>query len=430
MTDAEIAERVLGRLEALPHGARLLAALASPDVPGARTEGRRAPRIEGALGGVHLVGGAVRDLLRDDAPSELDLLVEPGALGDGLASGPALADELKRRLDGVGNVHERFGTAAVTLRDGTAIDVATSRTERYAEPGALPDVAPAPVADDMGRRDFTVNAIAVGISGDRHGVVHHAPHAVEDLEAGRLRVLHDGSFRDDPTRLVRLARYATRLGMEVEPHTRELAEAAVDDGAQRTAGVARMGAELLLLLAEPDPVAALAALDELGLLDPSDMRVEPDVLRDALALLPEDGSRTHLLLAALARDADPAKLESWLAGIHVRGADTVLDAARDPDGLAAAMRGAAPSELHRLLHRLPPEAVALAGALGAEDEARAWLDRHRRVHLRITGDDLVQAGVPQGPEVGRRLHAALARKLDEGLATREDELAAALGSRP
>ena len=429
MTDAEIAERVLAGLEALPHGARLLGALAGESAAQARTEGRRAPRIEGPLGGVHLVGGAVRDLLRGSDPSELDLLVEPGAVGDDVWAGLALADELKRRLGGVGHVHERFGTAAVALRDGTAIDVATSRTETYPEPGALPEVAAAGVADDMARRDFTVNAIAVGISEDRRGVVHRAPRAVEDLEVAQLRVLHDASFLDDPTRLVRLARYATRLGFGVEPHTRRLAEEAVAANAQTTAGVARMGAELLLLLAEPEPVDALVALDDLGALDP-DLHVEAGTLRDALALLPEDASRTHLLLAALARGADPQRLKSWLAGIHVRGADTVLDAARDPEGLAAAMRGAAPSELHRLLHRLPPEAVALAGALGAEDEARAWLGRHRRVHLRITGDDLVRAGVPQGPEIGRRLQHALARKLDAGLATREDELAAALGSEP
>ena len=425
--DQQIADRVLAGLEALPHGARLLRALEGSD-PAVAARGRRAPRVEGALGGVHLVGGAVRDLLRGEEPRELDLLVEPGSLGEGSWAGPAVADELKRRLDGVGHVqHDRFGTAALELRDGTAVDVATSRTERYPEPGTLPKVEPADVAADMARRDFTTNAIAVGISGDRRGAVHHAQHALEDLEARRLRVLHDASFLDDPTRLVRLARYATRLRFEVEPHTRRLAEEAVAAGAQTTAGVARMGAELLLLLGEPDPVDALLELDGLGALDP-DLHFEEGILRDALLLLPEDGSRVHLLLAALARDADAKRLKSWLAGIHLRGADTVLDAARGPEELAAAMRGAAPSELHRLLHRLPPEAVALAGALGAEDEARAWLGRHRRVHLRITGDDLVRAGVPQGPEIGRRLQRALARKLDEGLDSREDELAAALGS--
>ena len=428
MDDGDIAARVLERLEALPHGARLLQALASPE--GARRkEGRRAPRVDGPLGGVHLVGGAVRDLLRGERPSELDLLVEPGGLGEGLKAGPALADELKRRLDGEGHVHERFGTAVVTLRDGTEVDVATSRTERYPRPGALPEVTAASVDADMARRDFTVNAIAVGISADTRGQVHQAPHAVEDLDAGRLRVLHDASFADDPTRLVRLVRYATRLGLMVEPHTQSLARAAVAADAPATAGVARMGSELLLLLEEPDPVAALVALDALGVTDPG-LRVEPDLLRSALALLPDDGSRTHLLLAALGRHADRSRLKSWLAGIHLRGADAVLDAAAGPEALASLLRGAAPSELHRLLHRLPPEAVALAGALGAEEEARAWLERHRLVHLRITGDDLVAAGVPRGPEVGRRLEAALARKLDDGLATREDELAAALDALP
>jgi tRNA nucleotidyltransferase (CCA-adding enzyme) len=407
--DRHLAETVLARLRDLPHGARLLRALDRPS----------------ALGGVHLVGGAVRDLLRGDEPGELDLVVEPRADAAEPWAGVAVAAELGRRLDGAGSVHERFGTATLDLADGTRVDVATAREERYPRPGALPDVLPADLPADMARRDFTLNAIAVGISEDRRGVVHHAPDALQDLERGVLRVLHDASFVDDPTRLWRLARYATRLGADIDDHTAGLAAIAVDAGAPATAGPARMGSELLLALREPDPVHVLGVAEELEVLD-VELRVDEPVLRRALELLPPDGSPERLLLAGLASTAEAPWRSRWLAGIHAPGAPDVLDAAEDPQGLAGAMRGARRSELRRLLRRRSPEAVALAGAHDAEDEARAWLDDLRHVGLQIDGEDLIAAGVPRGPEIGRRLDAALARKLDDGLATREDELAAAL----
>ena len=176
---------------------------------------------------MYLVGGAVRDLLLGGRPLDLDLVVE----GDAAAFAASLGGELK--------VHDRFGTSTVTL-DGFSYDIARARRETYAHPGALPDVAPAPLAEDLERRDFTVNTLALALAGDRAGELHSVPPALEDLDARRLRVLHDQSFIDDPTRLFRLVRYATRLGFEIEPHTRALAERAIAGGAlahrQRPAG--------------------------------------------------------------------------------------------------------------------------------------------------------------------------------------------------
>lgn len=392
-------EAVLDRLRALPAGARLLDAL-------------------DGVSGVHLVGGAVRDLLLGAPPKDLDLVVEHDA--------PAVAVELARRL-GVAApvVHGRFGTATV---DG--VNVATARAESYARPGALPDVRPGTLDEDMARRDFSVNAIAVGVSPDRLGVVHAVPGALEDLEARRLRVLHDASFVDDPTRLVRLARYAARLGFGVEERTAALAAEAFATGAPATAGRARMGNELLLALDEPDPVAALVTLRDLARgapLDPG-LEVDKDLLRRVSGLLPGD---PLALLAALTRGVPSDRLRAWLADIHLSEAAAVLDAVADPEGLAASMREAGrPSELWRLLRRRSPAAVALAGAVGgAEEQARRWLDEVRHVRLAIRGEDLLREGIAAGPEVGRRLEAALVRKLDGGAETREEELAAALEAR-
>ncbi|HEY2201670.1 MAG TPA: hypothetical protein VGH56_07260, partial [Solirubrobacteraceae bacterium] len=187
--------------------------------------------LAAAYEGVHLVGGAVRDLLRVEHPRELDVLVE-GEI-----------EPLLLALGGEAVTHDRFGTASVSLEDAR-IDVARARREHYPYPGGLPVVEPASVTEDLLRRDFTVNAIAVRIDAGRAGEVHAAPGALEDLAAGRLRVLHDASFIDDPTRLLRLARYEARLRFVVEDHTAALASEAIAARALDTVSGARIGAEL------------------------------------------------------------------------------------------------------------------------------------------------------------------------------------------
>ena len=183
-------------------------------------------------------------------------------------------------------------------------DLAGARRESYARPGALPDVElGASLDEDLARRDFTVNAIALHLADGE--LTFHAG-AREDLDARRLRVLHDASFRDDPTRLLRLARYAARLGFEPEPRTDALAAAAVAGGALETVTGSRLGAELRLLAREPQP-AALAALQRHGLgqalLGPG-FDVDPDLVARAVALTPRDGDAGLAALATALLGAD------------------------------------------------------------------------------------------------------------------------------
>ena len=389
---------LLGRVRALPPARPLLAGL--PD--SAR---------------VYLVGGAVRDLLLGGAPFDLDLVVE----GDAAAVAASLGGELK--------AFDRFGTATVVL-DGFSYDIARTRRETYAHPGALPEVEPAPLAEDLLRRDFTVNAIALALSGE----LTEAPGALEDLEARRLRVLHDQSFIDDPTRLFRLVRYSSRLGFEIEPHTRALAERAMAAGAPGTVSGPRIGAELRLLAGEPNPLAALYGLRDLGL----DAAVHPAfglagdapaLGRRALALLPDEGRPDRLALAVAARGVPAAELGALLDSLafDAEDRDTILAAATRADDVARALAAASsPSEIAAAAAGAPSEVVALAGALGPASEAREWLDTLRDVRLEIDGDDLLAAGVPEGPAIGRGLRAALAAKLDHEASGREEELAAAL----
>jgi tRNA nucleotidyltransferase (CCA-adding enzyme) len=367
---------------------------------------------------VYLVGGAVRDLLLGGAPVDLDLVVE----GD--------AEAYARSLGGTLTGHDRFGTVTVVL-DGHTYDIARSRRETYAHPGALPDVEPAPLAEDLKRRDFTVNAIALALGDGALGAV---PRALEDLEARQLRVLHDQSFIDDPTRLFRLVRYGSRLGFEIEPHTLSLARAAIEGGAVGTVSGPRIGAELRLLAREEDPVGGFVALRELGL----DRAVHPRLglddealARRALELLPADARRDRLVLALAGRGVPARELAELLDSMAFEAADrdAVVATADRAEEVARALAAAqAPSEIAAAAAGAPAELVAVAGALGPERQAREWLDALRHVRLSIDGHDLLAAGVPEGPAIGRGLRAALAAKLDRRARDRDQELAEALNA--
>lgn len=354
-----------------------------------------------------VVGGAARDALLDRDARELDLVVD----GD---PAPLIA-----ALGGRPVTHERFGTATVTLPEGVTVDVVRARAETYAHPGALPDVVPATLAEDLARRDVTVNAIALRPD----GTVAAVAGALDDLSAGVLRVLHDASFADDPTRLWRIARYAARLGFAVEPHTAALAAAADPS----TVSGGRLGTELRLALREPDPLAALRAAVALhpGLL-PAAVDLAPSRLDTALALLP-DGARADLVvLAACCAPVDAAALVAWLTDMAFTAAERDIVAAGSRASTYTPLHAAStPAQIARAARGAPLEVVALAGG----DGARRWISELRHVRLQIGGEDLLAAGVAAGPELGRRLRAALDARLDGTIAPgREAELAAALAA--
>lgn len=389
----------------------ILPAVTPPSIDG-RVVLDRSPQIPAPLRGradVWLVGGAVRDALLGVTPRELDFVVE----GDAIA--------VARELGDLVAAHDRFGTATVA-----GADLASARTETYPEPGALPEVRlGASVAEDLARRDFTVNAIAVRLS---DGEVAAWPGAAEDLEHGVLRVLHDASFTDDPTRLLRLARYAARLGFEPDPLTARLAaEAGVG-----TVSPGRLGEELRLLLTEPLP-AALERLDGLAhgreVVHPA-LSVEALVVRQVLDLC-DSGEAA---LAACLTGVPAADLRRRLDDLAFPAAarDTVLAAATragDLAGRLAEVAGGPPSAIWATCRHERAETVAVAGATGgqaAREAARRWLGELRDTRLAITGHDLVAGGL-EGAAVGEALDRALAAALDGEAPTRDAQLAAALG---
>lgn len=354
---------------------------AYPELAKVRAEQSR----DAGKGAVYLVGGAVRDLLLDRGRSDIDLVV----IGD--------ATELAASLGADPVEHERFATAKVKL-DGHEIDIATARTESYAAPGALPDVEPAvDIEDDLSRRDFTINSMALPLSGDTKLIDPH--NGLADLEAGLLRILHSGSFEDDPTRALRAARYAARFGFSLEPETEALLRKA-DLG---TVSADRRDAELLRLAAEPEAVRGFTLLSEWGLVEPRPGGLQ---LADEVAMLLSSPPWLDFV------DTAPALLAAALGPVGGEEALAQFSPA-SPSAAVAAASGRDPVE------------VVLARALGAE-----WLDRYllewRSVALEIDGADLLEAGVAEGPAVGRGLEEALRQKLDGAVEGREQELQVAL----
>ncbi|MEX2194724.1 MAG: hypothetical protein WD844_05510 [Thermoleophilaceae bacterium] len=380
------------------------------------------PELEG-LPPAFLVGGAVRDLLRGASAVDLDVAVEGDA--------PAAARTLAERLGGAAVEHERFGTA--TLRaNGIVLDLATTRRERYPQPGALPAVEPAALADDLVRRDFTINAMAVGLSGSDLGRLHDPHGGLADLEAGTVRVLHPRSFLDDPTRLLRAVRYEARLGFRIHAGTERLAREAAAGPALGTVSGKRVRDELMDLLSETEAPAAVWRLRDLGLdraLHPA-LRADPDLVASTQLGCAETGADPGLAALAALVSGDPGAAAAWVEELQLTRdeRDAVLRAAARAPALAAALDDRLrPSELSDLLAPEPPEALALALGLGAPAEPLLrWTSDLRQVRLEIGGHDLRAAGIPESPALGAALDDTLRRKLDGELAGREEELQAAL----
>ena len=384
---------------------------------------RLLPALEG-LPPAYLVGGAVRDLLLGGDPLDIDIAIE----GDARSAARALAE----RLGGEARVYDRFGTADVIV-GGQTLHLVSTREETYGTPGELPRVTQASLSDDLRRRDFTVNAMAIGLTGDDFGHLYDPHSGLGDIGAGVIRVLHDRSFLDDPTRLLRAIRYATRLGFDLDPETERLAREAVAADALSTVSGARIRDELMDLLRETDAPAAIERMRDLEIHSALHPELDPDpelVASAALGATAIGADRAVSALAALVESA-PEELDLWLADLHLPAEerDAASRAARVGPRIAMTLRERdhSPSELRELLGREPLEALALALALRAPSEAiLRWVTDLRGVELEISGADLLAAGVPEGPDIGRALEETLRRKLDGVVSGRDEELRTAL----
>ncbi len=397
----------------------------------------------GALAGARserafLVGGSVRDLILERDAADLDVVVE----GDGLA----VAQALSRDLDGSLTRHHSFQTATVNAPDGSRIDVATARREEYRRPGQLPQVVPGSLADDLRRRDFTFNTMAIGLTGDDVGCFFDPLEGAADLEKGIVRVLHSRSFADDPTRVLRALRFALRFAYDLDAETHNLLLDAVNGSYLDTVSGERTRRELAYMFTE-SPRQAPVRLQTDGVLQ----ELHADLVADRMHLgelhaaiawyreLPSgdltDSDDWVLVLACcaarlggqerwelarrlrLSRDERAALVEGgalWTKSVAAWRSLSKADRQRHGH-IERTFRGIGPQALLVAFAVSQHEDVELAGAI------RRYLETLRFVRPLLSGDDLRELGVEEGPAMGKMLDLLRAARLDGEVDSAADE---------
>jgi tRNA nucleotidyltransferase (CCA-adding enzyme) len=397
-----------------------------PDVLRRVAPARKLARETGIA--LYLVGGAVRDLLLGRPVTDVDLVVEADALG--------FAARLARELGAAVKLHRRFGTAVLSLPDGERLDVATARAEEYQKPAALPRVRASSIEDDLARRDFTINAMALEIARSKRAALLDPFGGRNDLRRKLVRALHPRSFDDDPTRAFRAVRYANRLGFRIESATRAAIRAAVAAGAVNAVSGDRLRREILLLFTEPNRASAARAMATLGL----SRTIHPALSYDAA--VGARVRRAERLATEAGRNATwLVYLLSWMGESSAEVADAIarrLNLSSAPSRTVRAWpaarealsragdRGVA--ALAERIEGLGEDALLAAAATAPAPLARRILsirDAAPAYRLTIRGKDLVAAGIPPGPAIGRALSATISARRD-GAIRPEQELAFAL----
>lgn len=412
---------------------------------------RRISQTAHQMGSVpYFVGGLVRDLLLDTPIVDVDLVIEGDAI--------ALARRLATDLGGRARTHKRFGTAKWLLsqrvwgqvagpfdlaqgrhfeRDElpSSVDFVTARTEFYTYPTALPQVERSSIKQDLHRRDFTINTLAIRLDPDHWGELLDFYGGEADLQSGVIRVLHSLSFADDPTRMLRAARLESRLGFHLDPRSAELISDALPL-LKRVSGD-RLRHELEQIFGESEPERALCRLDELGIL----AHIQPDLRCDEWLRKKYRTFREQLDAECWMLDAGCwmylALLAYRLGDEALEGLSARLMMSRDDaedfillHGLKKALpqlgKARRPSIVYRLLEPYPARVLASAWVATDRKRLRARLLRYqtqwRLVETELTGDDLKAMGLDPGPLFGQLLCALRDARLDGKVSTREEEV--------
>jgi tRNA nucleotidyltransferase (CCA-adding enzyme) len=371
---------------------------------------------------LYLVGGVVRDLLLGQANLDLDLVVEGNAI--------ELAKQLKKINQAKITTHPRFNTAKLQW-DRWSADLATARAETYDKPGALPSVTPSSIDNDLSRRDFTINAMAIHLNPGDYGKLVDSYGGRNDLKNRIIRVLHEKSFIDDATRIWRGLRYEQRLDFHLERKTLRLLKR--DINMLDTISRDRIRYEIECILQERYPEKVLRRAEELGVL----AKLHPALKGDGWLAEKFDQARRltspqppeiELYLALLAYSLTSGEAESLISRLNLPKslAQTVRDAITLKSKLKlVAIPGLSPSSIYRFLDGYSSQAL-VANSLATESPAasqniRLFLSRLKHIETWLTGEDLIKMGIAQGPqirEVLERLHEA---RLNGKATTRQDE---------
>ncbi len=378
----------------------------------------------------YLVGGLVRDLLRNEENLDIDIVIE----GDGISFTKALGERLNARV----RTHQRFGTAQV-ITDKIKLDVATARTEYYESPAALPKVEISSVKKDLYRRDFTINTLAVKLNPKDFGLLIDFFGGQRDLREKTVRVLHNLSFIEDPTRAFRAIRFSERFGFKIGKHTENLIKSAIKMNLFERLSGSRLYEELLLLFNETNPISTLKRLSDLGLLKviyPA-LRFNNE-LETRLKSMQETLSWFNLLFLEEKTDKGILYLMVLLSELTDEEAKIALERLSPPKikniivreisnakGVLKRLPLDDPVEIYSLLSKLKLETILLSMALSKDRQKQKVMSQYlielRKVKTILKGEDLKKMGVKPGPIYSKILKELLEEKLRGHLKSREDE---------
>ncbi|MEG6521056.1 CBS domain-containing protein [Desulfotomaculum sp. 1211_IL3151] len=385
---------------------------------------------------VYAVGGLVRDVLLKVENLDVDLVVE----GNGIE----MANHLAQVIGGRVRPHEKFGTAEIIFPDGFWVDVVTARVEYYEYPAALPQVEQSSLKHDLYRRDFTINAMAVALNPGRFGELVDYFNGRDDLQIGAIRVLHNISFIEDPTRILRAIRFEQRYDMIIEPQTLRLIEEAVREKVISRLSTERMWGELRHILEEADPEHMLDRMSELGVWDYLFPEITFWEIQYVISEIPQ-----ALMILRNWGWSEPAEkwLPYFLAILHLttqekaynicerynlgrRQTDKVLDTiayGRVALRKLSTTEDVPLSDLTKIVQTLPREAYPLFLALLEDKNAirrfRLVMESVHKNKPMVNGKDIREMGYQPGPMYRRALDAVWRARLDGLIETREDELA-------
>ncbi len=383
----------------------------------------------------YVAGGIVRDILLGRRNLDIDVVVE----GDAIELAQEIALGFKAQVKRYG----QFGTATLELTQGMRVDFAGARQERYSHPGALPVVREGARKDDLFRRDFTINAMAVRINKNHFGELIDEFGGLSDLKNGLIRVLHDQSFEDDPTRILRAVRFEQRFCFSIERKTLGLLRQAVEGKVMNTVKPPRYFVEFKKMLCEPDPLRCLRRLDHLKALrvivplKTIDWNLLAGIQRRVMsvrgkAACVQPQSRWLIYLMALTGNSGPRTLSAILKKFPFKSVEkeSIMQARDARDLIERLSAGDLPrSHVYKILRPLNPETVfylCLRASCGcAAKRIRRYLENDICVKLEMGGEDLKRLGLSSGRRMGEILEELLSLKLDGGIRGKQGELQAA-----
>ena len=380
----------------------------------------------------YLVGGIIRDALLGIPNYDIDIVVE----GDGIEFGQKLADRFDAKLE----IHRKFGTSVLVLENGQHIDIATARVEYYKKPAALPSIESGSIKQDLARRDFTINSLALSLSKKNYGEILDYFGGRQDLKDRKIKILHKMSFIEDPTRIFRAVRFEKRLGFTMDRETEGFAITTINmDIVSKLTGV-RIRDELIYILNEEKPYSAIKRLYDLGALAKIGIKSRIDrafteaakkVLRSQMQLEPFTGEKVkkwRLLLALLFENMSTPGIEKWCTKMKVRKKDTavILKVLRHIDEARKQIRDQVKDNhtLYRIVSDYHPELQVIAHSWGSgyKKNIKKYFSKLSAIKLEINGDDLKNMGYRPSSKFREVLEEVFALKLDGKISGRKEEL--------